>query len=177
MGNCHQPQGASDEIIRHHSSINRHHPERNPSATSRLAAIEGQLKSDIVMEVCVHTLMPSIRDTLVKSYSLTYKIEYARLMGKWTEAQISQQSHKSKYLALEYIYGATKQEVNHDTFIWNIGHRRHQCKCRAGKWGFKVKKAIVQGSSLDLAPENPVSLRFASGNQGPRTYRAVSYNT
>jgi hypothetical protein len=69
------------------------------------------LKSDIVMEVQVHTALPSIKDTLIKNYSLTYKIEYARVIGKWTESLITQETHKSKYLVLEYIYGATKQEV------------------------------------------------------------------
>lgn len=112
MGNCHQPHSQND-IQEHHSSIqrNRHQPERNPSAGTRLAAIEGQLKSDIVMEVCVHTFLPSIDGTLIKNYSLTYKIEYARVIGKWTEQAIVQQRHKSKHLALEYIFGATKQEI------------------------------------------------------------------
>ena len=93
----------------HQGSITRGtQPERNPSATSRLRDIEGQFKSDIVLEVCVLTRLPPINDTMISSYTVNYKVDYGRVQGKWTEQLIKTDYHKSKLLSLEYIYGSHK---------------------------------------------------------------------
>ena len=93
----------------HHGSINRAgQPERNPSATSRLKDIEGQFKSDILLEAWVVTRLPPIEDTLISSYTINYKLDSGRVQGKWLEAGITEECHKSKHIAVEYIYGSHK---------------------------------------------------------------------
>lgn len=99
MGNCQQPgRQADDTLSSHLASLNRsskQQPERNPSATSKLRLIESQFKSDIGLELRVHTLLPSIEDTLIKTYSLAYKVSYGRTVGKWAEEGLTHRRHKS----------------------------------------------------------------------------------
>lgn len=67
--------------------------------------MQSSFKSDIVLEVWLLTTLPSIQDSLVTSYTITYKIDYGRVQGKWNEHHITQGHHKSRSLALEYIFG------------------------------------------------------------------------
>ena len=59
----------------------------------------------------MHTLLPSIEDTLIKTYTLAYKVSYGRTVGKWTEEKIASRRHKSQVFKLDYVFGASKQEV------------------------------------------------------------------
>lgn len=98
MGNCQQPGRQHDDTLSSHlASLNRDskQPERHPSATSKLRQLESQFKSEIALELRVHTLLPSIEDTLIKTYTLAYKVSYGRTVGKWTEENLAARSHKS----------------------------------------------------------------------------------
>jgi len=63
MGNCAQRQESQDDNLKqiHNESISRSqstHPERNPSAGTRLRELMGQFKSDIKLDVSIQTKFP-----------------------------------------------------------------------------------------------------------------------
>ena len=98
----------------HASSIARAgslHPERNPSAGTRLKELQGQFKSDIKLDIQIITRFPSYKDSMITGYDVSYKVDYGRSRGKWNEQNINLENHTSKCLELEYIFGDKKQEI------------------------------------------------------------------
>jgi hypothetical protein len=61
--------------------------------------------------VSITTGLPSIKDTLVNSYSLAYKLTYGLTVGKWKEENLVAERHTSKFMPLNYVYSSQRQQV------------------------------------------------------------------
>ena len=66
----------------HNESISRSlsfHPERNPSAGTRLRELIGQFKSDIKLDISIQTRFPNqSKSSQISGYTIQYKIDYGR---------------------------------------------------------------------------------------------------
>ena len=66
------------------------------------------------------TKFPNYKDTIISGYNVTYKVDYGRVQGKWTEKNITNEEHTSKILEIEYIFGDKKQEVSFKVLTYDV---------------------------------------------------------
>ena len=73
--------------------------------------LQGQFKSDIILDLQIVSRFPCYKNTTITGYDVSYKVDYGRVQGKWTEQNITTETHTSKALEIGYIFGDKKQEI------------------------------------------------------------------